>query len=85
VPRTRASGGFVHELAEFLASSPTAERLLDYRPSKRAQRRAEELLLKQNEGVVSREERQELDEFAHAERLLRLIKAKLRARNGVER
>ena len=36
------------------------------------------LLQKQNDGEISYDERQELEEFTHAERLMRLIKAKLR-------
>ena len=70
---------FASEFAEFLASQPTRQDLLAYRPSQHWQRRAGELLQKQNEGAISREEKQELEEFAHAERLIRLIKARLRS------
>jgi hypothetical protein len=42
------------------------------------QKRARELLLKQNAGDISYSEMQELEEFAVAERLVRLIKARLR-------
>lgn len=74
----RQSPSFVSELAEFLASEPTAQQLLDYRPSKTVQRQACRLLEKQNEGPISPDEHRELDEFAYAERLMRLIKARVR-------
>jgi len=68
----------VEELAEFLASQPTRTELLNYHPSAYAVRRAEELLQQQNEGRIARDEQLELEELAHAERLMRLIKARLR-------
>jgi hypothetical protein len=71
--------GFVQELAEFLSSQPSRQKLLAYRPSKSIQQRARQLLLKQNEGDISYSELQELEEFAVAERLVRLIKARLRS------
>jgi hypothetical protein len=51
--------------------------MLAFRPSEGAQQHARTLLQQQNEGTISREEQQELDELAHAERLVRLIKALL--------
>jgi hypothetical protein len=77
--RLKTPPRFTEELAAFLASRPTREQLLDYRPSEAVQRRARELLQKQNDGDLSYEERQELDEFAYAERLIRLVKARLHA------
>jgi len=79
MPRTKTRTTFGAELASFLARRPTREQLLDYRPSMTFQRRAELLLQKQSDGGISFDERQELEEFAHAERLMRLIKAKLRS------
>jgi len=76
--KQQTTTSFTEELAAFFASRPTRQQLLAYRPSRGVQRRAAELLLKQNEGEVSYEEAQELDEFAHAERLMRLLKAQLR-------
>jgi hypothetical protein len=82
VPRTRTTPSFLSEAARLFASSPSREELLKFRPSKAVQRLAEELLQKQNDGDISWEERQLLDEFAHFERLFRLIKARLRKRRG---
>ncbi|MBY0524457.1 MAG: hypothetical protein K2R98_13710 [Gemmataceae bacterium] len=75
---TQTTESFTEELAAFFASQPTREAILAYRPSKRVQRRAALLLQKQNDGEASHEERQELEAFAHAERLMRLLKAQLR-------
>ena len=77
----RAPGAtrFTKELAAFLASRPTREQLLAFRPSEEVQQRAREMLQKQNDGLLSPEERQELDALVHAERLMRLVKARLRA------
>ncbi|HMC64856.1 MAG TPA: hypothetical protein VKI65_07940 [Gemmataceae bacterium] len=80
MPRVQSAPGLVAEVAEFLSSRPSREQLLDYHPSEAAQRRAEELLQKQNDGEISREERHELEEFALVERLMRLVKARLRVR-----
>jgi hypothetical protein len=68
----------IDELAQFLASAPSREQLLEYRPSTDVQDWARELLDKQNEGTISQEEQQELNQFEHFERLMRLVKARLR-------
>jgi hypothetical protein len=73
------AASFSEELAAFLASRPTRAQMLAYRPSQHAQERARALLERQNEGPLSHEEQQELEEFAHAERLIRLIKAMVRS------
>jgi hypothetical protein len=77
-----ASRSFLAELAEFFASRPSREELLNYRPPQAVQDRAEELLDKQSDGAISREERRELDEFAYVEDLMRLVKARVRCRQG---
>jgi hypothetical protein len=74
-----ATSSFAQELAEFIASRPTREEFLAFHPSEGVQRHAAKLLQKQNDGEVSYEERQELEEFTYTERLIRLIKARLRA------
>jgi hypothetical protein len=70
---------FFSELAAFLAARPSREQLLKYQPSKKVQRQVRELLQKQNDGDLALEEKEQLDEFAHFERLFRLIKARLRS------
>jgi hypothetical protein len=79
---TRQVPLILEEIAEFLASTPSREQLLNYRPSEPVQRRARELLAKQGEEQLTKEEQQELDEFLQAEILMRLVKAKLHARKA---
>lgn len=69
----------VDEVAEFLASTPSREELLRFRPSEPVQERARELLDKLKAGRLSDDERRELDRFEHLEVLMRLVKARLRA------
>ena len=66
------------EIADFLASSPTPDQLLSYHPSERIQERARKLLAKFKEGRLSDVEQRELDQFQHAEILIRLVKARVR-------
>jgi hypothetical protein len=71
---------FLEEIAEFLASSPTREQLLNFHPSEEVQQRAGELLAKLKNGRLTEEEQQELDQFVHIERLMGLVKATLHAK-----
>ena len=68
-----------HELADLFASTPSRRQLVKYRPPKKLQRKALNLLAKQGEGTLTNDEQRELDEFLHAEVLMRLVKAKARA------
>jgi len=69
---------FVDEVANFLASQPSREQLLAFRPSETAEQRLHELLTKRRECSLSHEESLELAQFQQTEILLRLIKARLR-------
>jgi hypothetical protein len=71
---------FIRDLALFLAGRPTRQGLLGYRASRTVQRRANHLLEKQCEKHLTCRERSELEGYAFAERLMRLIKARVRAR-----
>ncbi len=76
----KAASSILHEIADLIASAPTGEQLLKYRPSKALQRRAHALLTKQNKGrPLTREEQQDLSEFMYAESLMGLLQAKLHA------
>jgi hypothetical protein len=81
---TRTAPGIIQELSDLFASSPSQEQLLNYRPSERLQQQARILLAKQGEGQLTEEESQELDEFLHAETLMRLVKAKIRAQKALQ-
>jgi hypothetical protein len=71
--------GAIGEIADFLASGPSPEELLQFRPSLQTQARAEELLEKLKQGCLSADERAELDQFEQVERLMRFVKARIQA------
>jgi hypothetical protein len=66
------------EIFDFLTSSPTPEDILTFRPSEVMQDRMRYLLDANRNGLMSPDERAELDEFIHIVHLIRGIK--LRAR-----
>ena len=74
--------GIFGEIAEFLATRPSREKLLNYHPSTKIQRRASELLDKNREGELTHEDREELNEFSQAELFMRMLKAKVRGANA---
>ncbi|QDT47807.1 hypothetical protein [Symmachiella dynata] len=67
----------LEEIADLLASNPTQDQLLAFRPSASVQERARELLIRLNAGTISTDEQRELDQFEQAEMLMRLVKARL--------
>jgi hypothetical protein len=71
------------EVADFLASGPSREELLSFRPSRRAQERFNALLEKSKRGALDAEEEWELNQFEHLEVLIQAIKARLRTRRSV--
>ena len=70
------------EIAELIASTPSAEEILTFRPSAEVQERARDLLDRLKRDSLSHEEEQELDQYEQAELLIRLVKAKVRILNG---
>ncbi len=78
----QAAPRIMEEIAEFLACGPTRDEVLSFRPSPQSQERARELLDRLREGRVNAEEQRELDQFEHAETLMRLLKARLRTAKG---
>lgn len=62
------------EVYYFLASSPTREAILGYRPSDSAQIRVRELLQKNKDGQLTLDEQSELDEFEQLEHFVRMLK-----------
>jgi hypothetical protein len=65
------------EIAEFLASFPSREKVLAFRPSEETQARARDLLWKSNSGTLTDEEHEELVDFGRAEMLMRMWKVRL--------
>jgi hypothetical protein len=68
------------EITDFLASMPTAEQILTFKPSDQLNRRLHELLDRAGEGALTDKEQQELDEFLRVSHLLKMLKGKVRLR-----
>ena len=73
----------VDDVAAFLASRPSREELLAYRPSRQAQERFNALLARSKKGALGEEEAWELNQFEHIEILMQAVKAQLRERRLV--
>lgn len=68
------------EVLEFLAGAPTAEEIVAFSPSEALQQRARYLLERNREGLLTPQERQELDDFARLNHFVSMLKARARAR-----
>lgn len=66
------------EIADFFASCPTREQILNYHPSLSVQQYASELLRKSKSGELTSDEEHELDQCVYVELLIRLVKARVR-------
>ena len=64
------------EIIDFIAAGTTPEAVASFRPSPEAQQRVAELIEREKESVLSREEKAELDHFEELEHILRMAKAK---------
>jgi hypothetical protein len=63
------------ELIDFLVDKASPEEILAFKPSPRAQMRAEVLLDRNNAGVLTPEEQLELEQMLYFERRVALLKA----------
>lgn len=72
---------FWEEIADLVASRPSLQQLLEYRPSDGIQRRALQLISKLKSAGLSAEEQRELDQYEQGELFIRLVKAQARHRN----
>lgn len=68
------------ELAEFLASGPSPQELIRFRPSPRISERINELLEKNREGSLTETEQSELDQVEAIDYLMTQVKARSRLR-----
>jgi hypothetical protein len=66
------------EITDFLASIPTAEQIVAFKPSQRLNDRLHELLDRAGEGELTDSEQKELDEFLHVNHILKMLKGKVR-------
>ena len=69
---------YLDEVADLLATRPTRDEILAFRPSEEVETRFAELIAKQRAEGLSDDEQEELEQFQQTEMLLRLLKARLR-------
>ena len=72
------------EVVELIASEPTAAQVIAFKPSDAAHERFWGLVDREKSGDISEDEKSELDHFMQAEHIMRLAKARARARLNVE-
>ncbi len=73
---TNVKTSFYWELMDYLANLATPEQILAFKISETMQQRLEELFKKNNEGEITPDERQELDEFVEFDQRVMLLKAR---------
>ena len=71
------------EFVEFITSSPTLAQITEFRLSEETDNHLHTLLEANRNGVISREEQAELDEFLRLEHIVRIMK--IRAHEKLER
>lgn len=64
-----------HYILNFLASQPTPEQILAFRPTPEMQKRLQTLLVRSQAGEITLPEQQELDEYERIEHLIVMLKA----------
>ncbi len=76
IPVTEKSSGFQDEnvIMELLTSQPSPEQVLSIQPSPKLQRRVSELLRRNKEGELLRQEEVELERYLTLEHIVRLAK-----------
>lgn len=75
-----ARSGLHSEVIEFLASGPSLQAIINFRPSAEAQARVTELLTKNQAGGLSAAEQAELDQYENLDFLMTLVKIQARRR-----
>ena len=73
------SSSLLDVLATLFAGAPTPEMILEFRPSATSIDRANRLLEMSRNNSLDEDARHGLEQFEQAERLMRLVKARLRA------
>ncbi|GDY20546.1 hypothetical protein LBMAG56_18910 [Verrucomicrobiota bacterium] len=80
--RWAESSGGRRELIEFLGRGPRPDEIVAFRPSPAQIERARDLLHRGSAGVLTANEQAELDEMAHLDTLVTLLKAAARQHLG---
>jgi hypothetical protein len=68
----------LEEITDFLVSSPSAQEIINFKPSEVLEHRALELLQRNRENRLTPEERAEMQEFMRMDHFMTLLKAKAR-------
>jgi hypothetical protein len=66
------------EIIDFLASTPTPEDIIAFKPSERLEQRLSILLEKNRHDTLGAEERRELDEFLRMNHFMNMLKIRAR-------
>jgi hypothetical protein len=66
------------EIIDFLASTPTPEAILAFKPSDRLEQRLSDLLEQNRQETLTAEERGELDEFMRMNHFMNMLKIRAR-------
>lgn len=66
------------EIIDFLASTPTPDRIIAFKPSDQLEQRLSDLLTKNRADSLSVEEREELDEFLRMNHFMNMLKIRAR-------
>lgn len=66
------------EILDFLASTPTPERIITFRPSDQLEQRLSYLLEQNGEDALTAEEQRELDEFLRMNHFMNMLKIRAR-------
>jgi hypothetical protein len=73
-----AAETLLDEITDFLASIPTADQIVAFKPSEGLNDRLHELLDRAGEGELMESEQKELDEFLRINHMLKMLKGKVR-------
>jgi hypothetical protein len=66
------------EIIDFIAAGTTPEAVVAFRPSEAVQQRVAELIGRSEDGLISAEERSELEDYLQLEHILIMAKARAR-------
>ena len=61
-----------------MATGPKPEQIISFKPPEKMQERVRELIFREKEGIITVEEKQELDHILFFDHIMRLIKARAR-------
>lgn len=68
----------VAEVVDFLASQPTLEQIIAFKPSDRSEDRLSELLSLNRQGTLAENDRAELDQYLWVNHLMNMLKIRVR-------